>query len=321
MWRPLFGVRRDEDVPIGSVTNGVHLSSWMARPVRELLDRALGPHWEARSLDPETWERIAEVPDADLWRVRCQLRRRLIEVARERATVDRLSRGENADYVEMATRAFDPDLLTLGFARRLATYKRLHLLSRDLQRSLRLLRGPHALQIVLAGKAHPLDEGAKQMVQQLFQARRAPHVGERIAYLHDYDMRIAEYLVSGCDVWVNLPRPPLEASGTSGMKAALNGGLNLSVLDGWWIEGHDGTHGWAIEDVDGDPEAQDDHDASALLDLLENEVVPLFYDRDADGVPRRWMQRVKASIRMAGLQFTARRMVRDYASRVYQTPG
>jgi starch phosphorylase len=293
----------------------------MARPVRDLLDRALGNGWEERSWEPETWERIGEVPDAELWHSRCELRRRLIDVARERATIDRLSRGESADYVEMATRAFDPERLTLGFARRLATYKRLHLLIHDLQRSLRLLRGPHAVQILLAGKAHPLDDGAKQVVQQLFQARRSPHVGERIAYLHDYDMRLAEYLVSGCDVWVNLPRPPLEASGTSGMKAALNGGLNLSVLDGWWMEAHDGTHGWAIEDVEGEPAVQDDHDAAALLALLENEVVPLFYERDADGVPRRWMQRVKASIRMAGLHFTARRMVRDYVSRCYLAPS
>jgi starch phosphorylase len=238
---------------------------------------------------------------------------------RDRATLDRLARGESPDYVEKATHAFDPDRLTLGFARRLATYKRLYLVNRDLPRSLRLLQGHDGIQILMAGKAHPADDGAKRVVQQLFEARRAPAVGERIAYLHDYDMRMARYLVSGCDVWVNLPRPPLEASGTSGMKAALNGGLNLSVLDGWWPEAHDGTHGWALPgEVAADTHAQDDRDAQTPLDLLEKEVVPLFYRRDADGVPRAWMARVKASIRAAGLSFTASRMLSDYARQAYR---
>jgi len=320
LWRPLFGAPSDAEVPIGSVTNGVHLPTWMANPLRELLDAHLGAGWEERSTEPSTWEKLADVPDAELWRVRCELRAQLVDRVRETATLDRLARGESADYVEMAARAFDPERLTFGFARRLATYKRLHLLSRDLPRALRLLQGPRALQILLAGKAHPQDEGAKQVVQRLFEARGAANVGERIAYLHDYDMRMAEYLVTGCDVWVNLPRPPLEASGTSGMKAALNGALGVSVLDGWWAEGYDPSHGWAISgDVDGNTEAQDDRDTRALLDLVENEVVPLFYERDADGVPRRWMQRVKASIRAAGQAFTARRMLRDYAEGPYRT--
>jgi starch phosphorylase len=293
----------------------------MARPVRELLDAALGAGWEERSTQPETWKKLDDVPDEALWRVRCELRKRLVEYVRERAAIDRLERGEGAEYVEMAARAFDPDSLTLGFARRLATYKRMHLISRDIGRALRVLGGTRPIQILLAGKAHPQDEEAKRVVQRLFEARRAPHVGRRIAYLHDYDMRIAEYLVSGCDVWVNLPRPPLEASGTSGMKAALNGAVNLSVLDGWWAEGYDGSNGWAIEgEVATDPGAQDDRDAQALLDLMENTVVPLFYERDAQGVPRGWMQLVKASIRTAGLRFTARRMLGDYVRSAYR-PG
>jgi len=242
-----------------------------------------------------------------------------VEYVRQRATLDRLARGEAADYVDQAQRAFDPDRLTLGFARRLATYKRLHLMNRDIGRALQLLHGPHPIQILLAGKAHPADDGAKRVVQQLFEARRAPHVGERIAYLHDYDMHMAAFLVAGCDVWVNLPRPPLEASGTSGMKAAMNGVLNLSVLDGWWAEGYDGNNGWAISgDEDPNHEAQDQRDAGTLLDLLEKEVIPLFYDRDADGVPRGWMQRAKAAIRTAGLQFSARRMLRDYVDSAYR---
>jgi starch phosphorylase len=318
MWRPLFQAKRDDDVPIGAVTNGVHLPSWTAEPVRELLGRHLGNHWEARCGEPALWEKIADVPDAELWQVRCALRSRLVDFVRERATLDRLARSEPPEYVELAARAFNPDRLTIGFARRLATYKRLHLLSRDLPRALRLLHGPHAVQILMAGKAHPEDDGAKQVVQQLFGARRAPHVGERIAYLHDYDMQIARYLVSGCDVWVNLPRPPLEASGTSGMKAALNGVVNVSVLDGWWAEAHCDGAGWSIGgEVDPDHEAQDDRDAGALLDIIEKQVVPLFYERDADGVPRGWMRMVKEAIRMAGTRFTARRMLDDYAARVY----
>jgi starch phosphorylase len=321
MWRSFFGAARNDAVPIGSVTNGVHLATWMAEPLRELLERHLGPGWESRPPSPETWARIDEVPDRELWEMRCLLRAGLVEYVRERATLDRLARGEESEYVEMAARAFAPDRLTLGFARRLTTYKRLHLVSRDLPRALRLLHGSRALQILLAGKAHPMDDGAKEVVRRLFEARRAPHVGERIAYLHDYDMGIASHLVSGCDVWLNLPRPPLEASGTSGMKAALNGVLNVSVLDGWWAEAAGGEHGWSISgEVAADAEAQDDRDAQALLDILEKEVVPLFYDRDADGVPRGWMQKVKASIRMAGMGFTASRMLGDYVERVYLAP-
>jgi starch phosphorylase len=320
MWRPLFGAQSDAEVPIGSVTNGAHLPTWMAEPLRDLLERHLGSGFEARCTDERTWDKLEDIPDAELWQVRCRLRRELVEYVRERATLDRLARGENPDYVELAARAFHPDRLTLGFARRLATYKRLHLLSRDLPRALRLLHGSHALQILMAGKAHPNDDNAKHVVQQLFEARRAPHVGERIAYLHDYDMRIARHLVSGCDVWLNFPRPPLEASGTSGMKAAMNGVLNLSVLDGWWAEGAAPGHGWSIGgEVNGDNEAQDDRDAQALLDLLEKEVVPLFYERDAAGVPRRWVAMMKASMRMAGLRFSARRMLGDYARHVYPT--
>jgi starch phosphorylase len=195
----------------------------------------------------------------------------------------------------------------------------MYLLSRDLPRALRLLGGERPVQILLAGKAHPADDGAKRVVQQLFAAKGAPHVGERIAYLHDYDMEIARHLVAGCDVWVNLPRPPLEASGTSGMKAALNGALNLSILDGWWTEAYDGTNGWAIDgEIDAHHDAQDDRDAAALLDLIEQEIAPLFYERDADGVPRGWVKRVKSSLRTVGLRFSADRMLRDYVMQVYR---
>jgi starch phosphorylase len=318
MWRPLFGAARDDEVPIRHVTNGVHLPTWISEPMRDLLERHLGPGWEARATDPDTWAKLDDVPDTALWATRCQLRRRLVEFVRERATLDRLTRGEPADYVEMAARAFDPDRLTLGFARRLATYKRMHLLSRNLPRALRLLGAERPIQILMAGKAHPADQGAKSVVQLLFAAKGAPFVGERIAYLHDYDMGIAQYLVSGCDIWVNLPRPPLEASGTSGMKAALNGAINLSVLDGWWAEAYDGRNGWAIDGtVDPDVEAQDDRDSLAMLDLIERRAIPLFYERDAEGIPRGWLQMVRASIRTAALGFSAGRMIGDYAAQLY----
>jgi starch phosphorylase len=314
MWQRMFPERAVADVPIRHVTNGVHVATWMAPAVRELLERHLGPDWAAEPIGP----RLEVIADEELWAVRRALRSELVAIVRERATVDRLARGEPPDYVDAATRAFDPDRLTIGFARRLAGYKRLHLLTFDLGRSLQLLSGPHALQILLAGKAHPQDDQAKSIVQRLFQAKGAPFVGERIAYLHDYDMALARHLVAGCDVWVNVPRPPLEASGTSGMKAAVNGGLNLSVLDGWWAEAHDGTNGWAIDgEVDHDVEAQDRRHAARLLDLLENEVVPTFHDRGTDGIPRAWVRRVRASMATAIDRFSARRMLGDYVEGVY----
>jgi starch phosphorylase len=318
MWTTAFGRARSADVPIGHVTNGVHLSTWMAEPMRELLDRYLGADWETRTNDASLWDRLDDVPDAALWAVRARLRARLVEVVRDRATLDRLARGEPPHYVELATRTFDPDHLTIGFARRLATYKRISLLLQELPRILRLLGGPRPVQILLSGKAHPADEAAKAVVRHLFEAKGAPYVGERVAYLHDYDMSLAGHLVAGCDVWLNLPRPPLEASGTSGMKAALNGGVHLSVLDGWWAEGYDGTNGFAVDGtVDADTVAQDRRDAAATLDLLENEIAPRFYERDAEGLPRTWLTLVRASLRSAARRFTAGRMIGDYVRTVY----
>lgn len=318
MWQAMFPSSSVDQVPIGHVTNGVHVATWMAPAMRALLDRHLGLAWIAQTGDPATWKRFDAIPDADLWAVRRELRAALVEFVRARATSDRLARGEPPDYVAAAARAFDPDHLTIGFARRLAGYKRLHLIMYDLQRSLKLLAGDRPVQILLAGKAHPQDDEAKRIVQQLFQAKGAPFVGERIAYLHDYDMSIAKQLVAGCDVWVNVPRPPLEASGTSGMKAALNGAINLSVLDGWWAEAYDGSNGWAIDgDGDPNPETTDKRHAARLIDLLEKEAVPTFYDRDATGLPRGWLARARASIRTVASRFSADRMVNDYVERVY----
>jgi starch phosphorylase len=319
MWARQWPGRSEDDVPIAHVTNGVHAPSWMAAPMRELLDRHLGPEWSAHPADPALWAAIDEIPDEDLWAVRCRLRADLVAFARARSVTDRLARGEPMAYVERAARTFDPDVLTVGFARRVASYKRLHLLVAEPPRALALLAGARPIQVVIAGKAHPKDDGAKAIVQVIFALKNEPFAGERVVFLEDHDLAMAQVLVAGCDVWVNLPRPPLEASGTSGMKAAMNGGLNLSVLDGWWCEGYDGTNGWAIaSEAVLEPEVQDGRDAAALYDLLEREIVPLFYTRDQRGIPRGWIRRVKASLRTIGPAFNTARTLSDYLVRMYR---
>ena len=318
MWHALWPDRAVEDVPITHVTNGVHVPSWVGPLMRDLLNRYLGEGWMDRCVDPETWAAVDAIPDEELWAVRQEQRRKLVVWVRERSLLDRVARGEPRHYVESAARAFDPGALTIGFARRLATYKRLHLLLHDVGRALGLLAGDRPVQILIAGKAHPRDDEGKRLVQNLFAVRDAPHVGERVVFLEDYDLQVGARLVRGCDVWVNLPRPPLEASGTSGMKSAMNGGLQLSVLDGWWAEGYDGRNGWGFSgEEDHDHWAQDERDADDLYRLLEQELVPQFYDRDGDGLPRAWLARVKASLRTIGPEFCAGRMIRDYEERMY----
>lgn len=319
MWQHLWPGRDGEGVPIGHVTNGVHLPTWMAPPMRALLDRHLGPDWTS-SDDPATWRRIADVPDEELWDVRSALRARLVDYVRTKSTADRLARGEPIPYVEGAARTFDPQVLTVGFARRVASYKRLELLIREPARALGLLRGPRRMQVVIAGKAHPNDDSAKRLVQLIFDLKNTEEASTHVAFLEDYDIAMARQLVSGCDVWVNLPRPPLEASGTSGMKAALNGSLNLSVLDGWWCEAfEEGKNGWGIASEPVPDEAtQDGRDAATLYGLFEQEVIPGFYDRDAQGLPRAWLRRVKASLQTVISGFTTRRMLGEYADRVYR---
>ena len=321
MWRPLWPGRSADQVPIGHVTNGVHSLTWMAPEMQALLDEHLGPGWRTRLSAPETWEPVARIPDEDLWQLRSVLRAKLVALARERSVYDRLARGEPPDYVAAADRVFDPDTLTVGFARRVATYKRLHLLTRHLDRGLRLLAdSARPIQLVVAGKAHPADEEAKQTLRAFMETRRAPHVGSRIVFLEDYDLHMAGAIVAGVDLWLNFPRPPLEASGTSGMKVVLNGGLNLSVLDGWWEEAWDGENGWAIASVPGDPQVQDDQDAARAFDLLEDEIVPAFYDVDDRGVPQQWLARVRASLQRLAPRFSAERMLRDYLASLYQGP-
>ena len=316
MWAALWPDRSVGEVPIGYVTNGVHLPTWLGDPMRTLLDRHLGEGWMDRAADQAAWDGLYNVDDAELWAARREQRAALVAWARERSMADRLGRDEPRDYVEAPD--FDPDVLTIGFARRLATYKRLHVLLQSAEGIVDLLSGERKIQILMAGKAHPRDDDGKRSLQALFAAKGIPEIGCRVAYLDDYDLTIGKRLVTGCDVWVNLPRPPLEASGTSGMKSAVNGGLQLSVLDGWWAEGHNGSNGWALSgDVDDDHEAQDARDAAELLRLLHDEVVPAFYDRDERGLPPAWLAMMRASLRTNGPEFSATRMLRDYGERIY----
>jgi glycogen phosphorylase len=319
MWQELWPDRAVEDVPITHVTNGAHIPTWIGGPMRELLDRHLGDGWTDRAVDPATWEPLEQVPARELWDARAAQRRELIDVVRERSVMDRLGRGDTLEYVRAAIDALDPGMLTIGFARRVATYKRLDLLLRDVNRALALLSDDERpVQLILAGKAHPKDDDGKRLVQRLFEMKEHFPVGRRVVYLDDYDLALGAAMVRGCDIWVNVPRPPLEASGTSGIKSAMNGGLQLSVLDGWWPEAYDGTNGWAISgEVDHDHGAQDWRHADELYRLLTDEAVPTFYSRDPDGLPQQWLDMVRASLRTIGPKFGAGRMVRDYAEQIY----
>ncbi len=319
MWHEMFPLGSTDEVPISYVTNAVHLPTWMSPPMRELLTECFGQGWERHASDPVVWKQVEDLDDEALWRVRCQQRELLVRLVRRKVVVDRLSRGEDIDFVLAGSQAFDSEYLTVGFARRLATYKRLNLLVHDAERALSLLDHDRPLQFVFAGKAHPLDDAAKAFAQRMFDLKRVPEVGNKVVFLEDYDLSSASTIVAGCDVWLNLPRPPLEASGTSGMKAALNGCLNLSVLDGWWMEAFDGTNGWGIDgSVDPDEGAKDERDAVALYDLVDGEVKPLFYDRDERGIPVGWLSKVKASLRTLGPRYCGARMLDDYLAQVYR---
>jgi starch phosphorylase len=318
MWHGLWPDRAVEDVPIGHVTNGVHIPSWIGAPMRNLLDEHLGEGWQYRCEEPGTFTGIDSIPAEDLWAVRNDQRERLIEFVRERSVLERVARGDPRHQVEAAARTFDPNVLTIGFARRLATYKRLSLLLTDPERSIRALAGDRPIQLLLAGKAHPKDDDGKRLVQDLFRIRGDHTVSGRVVYLEDYDLGVGARLVRGCDVWLNVPRPPLEASGTSGMKSVVNGGLQLSVLDGWWHEAYDGYNGWAMDgEVDHDHGAQDARHAAELFRLIEDEVVPEFHDRDEAGIPQAWIRRMKASMKTLIPAFSASRMVRDYEEQLY----
>jgi starch phosphorylase len=319
MWRVLWPRLAEHEVPIGSITNGVHLGTWVARDVAALYTRVLGPEWVERGHDPGLWARIAEVPDAELWSLRERARARLVAdlPARMRALTER--KGVVFDPGKLPA-PLDPQALTLGFARRFATYKRGTLLLRDPERLRRILsQAGRPVQLVFAGKAHPQDWGGKELIRDIVRASRSDAFRGRIVFVEDYDMSVARALVSGVDVWLNTPRRPLEASGTSGMKAAMNGVLNASVLDGWWAEAYAGDNGFAIGHGEeyADAEHGDRVEAQALYRLLEDEIIPLFYDRDDAGLPRGWIARVKRTIATVGAFFNTSRMVEEYTTRLY----
>jgi starch phosphorylase len=321
LWQKLWPDKKLEEIPISYITNGVHAPTWVSSLLRYLLEHFVGQVWETTLRDPNAWaEATARIPDEELWQAHVQLKERLVAFIRQRSLQSRIASGERADYVEAANTMFDPEALTIGFARRVATYKRWDLLLTDQARLTRLINNEERpVQFVFAGKAHPQDEGSKLVLQQLAQWKYDPSVRQRAVFLEDYDQEIARQLVQSVDVWLNVPRRPLEASGTSGEKVAINGGLNLSVLDGWWMEGYDGTNGFAIGSAnDGADVAKvDELDAESLYRTLELEVVPLYYQRDEAGVPRQWIAMMKRAIQTLAPQYNSDRMVEEYARKIY----
>lgn len=320
MWNYLWPGVPEEEVPITSVTNGIHTQSWISREMRELLDRYLGPRWARDAADQTVWEAVEKIPGEGLWRTHEGQRQRLVSYVRSRIA-DQLEKS-NATAHEIASVAdiLSAGALTIGFARRFAPYKRGNLILRDPKRLLALLTNPkEPVQIVFAGKAHPRDEAGKKLVEEIVRYSRLPEVKGKIVFVEDYDMDVAANMVQGVDIWLNNPRRPLEASGTSGMKASANGALNVSILDGWWDEAAASHLGWSIGQGETyvDTEAQDTIESSAIYDLLENEIVPLFYDRGRDGLPRGWIRMMKEAMKGLCPVYNTNRMVHDYATRFY----
>jgi starch phosphorylase len=304
---------------VSFITNGVHVPSWIAPGLASLFDRHLGVDWREHQDDEPFWDAVLHIPDDEVWQIRGSLRENLLSFIRDRIR-DEWSRAEaGAVRVLAGGPLLDRPTLTIGFARRFAEYKRSGLIFHDPKRLARILTHPRRpVQIVFAGKAHPADEGGKHHLQRVYRHAIDPAFGGRIAFVADYDLHVAHFLVQGCDVWLNTPRKPLEASGTSGMKASINGGINLSIGDGWWAEGYTGSNGWLIDGgCTADEGAMDAADADALYRLLEEEVVPVFYERDAHDVPTRWVRLVKEAIRTVMPRFSARRMGKEYAERMY----
>ncbi len=321
MWQPIWPDTPQDQLPVGFVTNGVHVPTWMSSEIAALLEKHLGPDWIDHHDDPAFCQRVMDIPDAELWEARQALRAFLFTFIRERARNRWRQEGGAASRIVAAGTMLDHSALTIGFARRFTGYKRPELIFSDADRLARILSAHgRPVQILFAGKAHPADDVGKQHLQRIYHRALDPKFGGRIAFLEDYDLHLAHFLVQGCDVWLNNPRKPLEASGTSGMKAAINGTPHLSIGDGWWAEGFTGTNGWLIEGQANpdDHGAQDWADAQALYAILEEQLVPAFYDRDDRGIPRRWLKIVKHSIRTVLPQFSARRMVKEYVKTMYQ---
>ncbi len=315
MWAHLWPWRVEEEIPIGHITNGVHVESWLAWQMQQLYDRHFPTGWMRNLWEPGVWDGIHDVDPGELWETHYTMKNLLLAFVRRRVSRQCRRRGESDEAVEAARNILDPNFLTLGFGRRFATYKRADLILTDPDRLSALVNDPdRPLQIIFAGKAHPADEPGKKLIQKIANLRHDPRFAGRIAFVEDYDINVCRHLIQGVDVWLNSPRRPLEASGTSGQKAVLNGALNLSVLDGWWGEAYDGSNGFAIgrgaQHID--EKITDVRDAASLYKVLEDELIPLYYDRDIDGLPRQWIKRMMNSISSLAWRFSAHRMVADY---------
>jgi len=320
MWTGLYPGRPEEAVPIGHITNGVHVPTWLAPQMFRLYDRHLGNGWHEHSGQSQIWEGIENVDDGELWETHLSLKLRLLEFVRRRAMEQAGRRGESRETLKRLARVLSPDALTIGFARRFATYKRANLILADIERLAGMVNDPkRPVQFVFAGKAHPRDEPGKRVLQQVAELMRDPQFADKFVFVEDYDINVGRHFVQGVDVWLNNPRRPLEASGTSGQKVVLNGGLNLSVLDGWWAEAYDGVNGFAIGTgrTHSNMDVHDTRDADDLYRILREEVIPLYYQRDRDGLPRGWIKRMKRTIRTLGWRFNADRMVMDYTLKCY----
>jgi starch phosphorylase len=320
MAQHVWGGYLEDEVPVGHVTNGVHTQSFISREMGDLLDRYLGPGWRDEPSDQDVWDRINEIPDEELWRTHERRKERFVAYVRRRLTDQLQRRGASESDLSLARCALNSEYLTIGFARRFAAYKRANLILRDPDRLMAILCNEKCpVQIVFAGKAHPQDSQGKELIRQIIHFAHDERIRRRVVFLENYDLSIARYLVQGVDVWLNTPRRPMEASGTSGMKILANGGLNLSVLDGWWCEGYSPETGWAI----GNGEEYEDHDyqdrveSQALFNLLEQDVVPLYYNRDSDGLPKAWVTKMKSSMKKLCPQFNSNRMVAEYTDRFY----
>ncbi len=320
MWKRIWPGLPNEEIPIDHITNGVHTAGWASNEHAQLYSRYLGPRWRLLSQDERAWAGVDRIPDAELWRTHERRRERLVAFARKRVVQHLSNRGALQSDIRRASEILDPEALTIGFARRFATYKRGAMLLSDSARLEKILNDPdRPVQILFAGKAHPRDQLGKEVIKRIVQAAREPRFRNRLVFLEDYDINVAHYLVQGVDVWINNPRRPLEASGTSGMKVSVNGGLNVSVLDGWWVEAYAGDNGWAIGAGEeyADHDYQDQVESRALYDLLEKEVVPMFYNRGRDGLPRDWIAHMKGAIRSIAPNFSTHRMVSDYFEKFY----
>jgi starch phosphorylase len=318
VWQSLWQDLPAEQIAIDHVTNGVHVPTWIEPKMKLLLDKYLGPGWMADHDNPLIWELIEKIPDEELWKTHYWLKIKLIDAIRERSRLRWVKDRANPSVVLAGGTLLDPSVLTLGFARRFATYKRADLIFFDLDRLKKLLNDRwRPVQVIFAGKAHPADDPGKRLLQRIFNASRDPDMGGRIAFIEDYGEQLAQYLVHGVDVWLNTPIPPMEASGTSGMKAALNGVPQLSIMDGWWMEGYNGKNGWAIDHRETD-DNRDQADATEIYRLLEEELIPLYYNVSEEGIPAEWVKIMKASMKSNAAKFSARRMVKEYVEKFYK---